>query len=56
MQYRAALEVPLEQALAVRDAMIRQMEVGLAEHGSKRGLLMLPSYIDILPTGRVQCF
>lgn len=56
VQYRAALQVPLEQALRVRDALISQMEIGLAEHHSKRGLLMLPSYIDILPTGQVGAF
>lgn len=53
LQYRGTLVVPLERALEVRDAMIKQMETGLAEHNSKEGLLMLPSYIDILPTGLV---
>lgn len=53
LQYRGTLAVPLERALEVRDAMIKQMETGLAEHNSKEGLLMLPSYIDILPTGQV---
>ncbi|GAB4822195.1 hypothetical protein N2152v2_009241 [Parachlorella kessleri] len=50
-EYRKGLAVPLEQALQVRDGMITQMEIGLRETGSKQGLLMLPSYIDILPTG-----
>lgn len=54
LQYRGALAVHLEQALQVQDAMIKQMEAGLAEYNSKEGLLMLPSYIDILPTGWVQ--
>ena len=51
LQYRKGLAVPLEQAMQVRDGMITQMEVGLRETSSKEGLLMLPSYIDILPTG-----
>lgn len=45
------MEVPVQQAVIVKDALLQQLEIGLREKQSKHGLLMLPSYIDVLPTG-----
>ena len=48
-QLRELFRVPLAQVERLRDAMVQQMEAGL--EGKPGGLLMLPSYVDILPSG-----
>ena len=43
------LTPPVEVLAALRDELASQMAAGLA--GGPRGLMMLPSYVDVLPSG-----
>lgn len=49
-EYRELFDTPVERLLALRDALVEQMEAGL--DGKEGGLMMLPSYVDVLPSGR----
>lgn len=49
MQYRTLFDVPKDKLLALKNGMLEQMELGL--QGKEGGLMMLPSFVDILPTG-----
>lgn len=49
MQYEAVFHLSLDRMASIRDVMITQMELGL--QGKPGGLMMLPSFVDVLPTG-----
>ncbi|KAK9823412.1 hypothetical protein WJX72_002562 [[Myrmecia] bisecta] len=49
-EYRTKMEMPKSQMAALRDEIVRQMQAGLS--GKKSSLLMIPSMVDILPTGK----
>ncbi|KAL4423126.1 hypothetical protein ABPG77_004809 [Micractinium sp. CCAP 211/92] len=48
-EYRQLFDIPTDRLLALRDALVQQLEAGLA--GQPGGLMALPSYVDVLPTG-----
>ena len=49
-QYRAIFDVPASLMAELRDELARQMAEGLCVGGDS-SLLMLPSYVDVLPKG-----
>ncbi|KAL4458290.1 hypothetical protein ABPG75_013155 [Micractinium tetrahymenae] len=49
-EYRQLFNTPTDRLLALRDALVQQLEAGLA--GQPGGLMALPSYVDVLPSGR----
>lgn len=51
-EYREILGMPKVKLEAVRSAMVDQMEKGL--EGAPGGLMMLPSFVDVLPNGTEQ--
>jgi hypothetical protein len=51
LQYRSIFNVPKDKLEALKATMLTEMDLGLA--GEKGGLMMLPSFVDILPTGYV---
>ena len=48
-QYRALLNVPLDRLKIVKAKLLHEMELGL--RGERGGLMMLPSFVDVLPSG-----
>ncbi|EFN54251.1 hypothetical protein CHLNCDRAFT_135795 [Chlorella variabilis] len=52
LQYRELFNTPVPRLHAVRDALVEQMEAGL--RCQPGGLMMLPSYVDVLPSGHEQ--
>ncbi|KAL4854923.1 Hexokinase-1 [Chlorella vulgaris] len=56
LQYRELFNTPVLRLHALRDAVVEQMEAGLA--GQPGGLMMLPSFVDVLPSGheRGDCY
>lgn len=55
-EYRELFNTPVLRLHALRDAVVEQMEAGLA--GQPGGLMMLPSFVDVLPSGheRGDCY
>lgn len=55
-EYRALFNTPVSRLHALRDELVEQLEAGLA--GKPGGLMALPSYVDVLPTGheRGHCY
>lgn len=51
-EYRELFNTPVPRLHAVRDALVEQMEAGL--RCQPGGLMMLPSYVDVLPSGHEQ--
>lgn len=51
-EYRSLFNVPKDKLEDLKATMLTEMDLGL--HGKKGGLMMLPSYVDILPTGNEQ--
>jgi len=51
-EYKDLFALPEDQLQAIRAEVRRQMELGL--QGQKEGLMMLPSYVDVLPSGMEQ--
>jgi hypothetical protein len=49
LQYRSIFNVPKAKLEALESTMLTEMDLGLA--GKQGGLMMLPSFVDILPTG-----
>lgn len=50
-QYKEIFDVPVDRLQIIQDAVIAKVEAGLK--GDKEGLDMLPTYVDILPSGCV---
>lgn len=48
-QYRALLNAPLDRLKAIKAKLLHEMELGL--RGERGGLMMLPSFVDVLPSG-----
>ena len=48
--YRESMLVPVEHLQQIRDEFHRQLEAGLTA-GGRSSLLMLPTMVDVLPTG-----
>lgn len=48
-QYQDLFDIPTQRLRDVQRDLILQVEAGL--RGDKAGLLMLPTFVDILPTG-----
>ena len=53
-QYRSIFALPASQLEDIKNAMLKEMQIGL--EGKEGGLFMLPSFVDILPSGCVCCF
>ena len=49
LQYEALFAVSKEDMQQIKEEMVKQMELGL--QGKEGGLMMLPSFVDVLPSG-----
>eukprot|EP00887_Chlorella_sp_A99_P006231 scaffold3.g6231.t1 len=50
-QFEEVFNVPVEQLEQLRDDLVAQMVAGLAGQAGAPALMMLPSFVDVLPTG-----